>query len=377
MSLSDRFSGRATGDSTNHLAGAGDTANKRADGNRPGPTPRVGGRELSQLRSELSDRDLAIMRSLAALHYVTTRQLERLHFQGTGMTVLAATRGARRTLARLYELGLVDRLERRIGGVRAGSAAYVLRLSPPGARLLDDSNRRRSREPTLAHLAHVLDVAELVVRLHEHARAGGVEIIAVETEPACWRTLIGLHGGRVLLKPDLRLTLGVGHHELHWFVEIDRGSEHRPALVRKISTYLAAWRDGGEQARAGIFPRVLWVVPDERRAAVIEQVCGSTTGVPVGMFAVGRRLDPANQHLPGRASRHLPRGPGGAAAAHYLPGAHLRGLRHCLAAATGSPRCRAPGCRRGVAASVRLRCPVAGGTGARPVPGQRHNCRGG
>jgi Replication-relaxation len=286
MNLSARFSGRAADDPANHLAGAGDTVNERADGNRPGSSSRVGRRQLDRLRSSLSDRDIAVLRSLAALHSATTRQLERLHFQGAGMTSLAASRGARRTLAHLHDIGLVDRLDRRIGGVRAGSSGYVLRLSPAGARLLSDANRRRSREPTLAHLAHVLAVAELVVQMHEHARIGGVELVSVETEPACWRPFVGPHGSRVLLKPDLRLTLAVGPHELHWFVEIDRGSEHRPALARKISTYVAAWRDGGEHARAGVFPRVLWVVPDERRVDVIRQVCSTTNGVPTGMFLV-------------------------------------------------------------------------------------------
>jgi hypothetical protein len=49
---------------------------------------------------------------------------------------------------------------------------------------------------------------------------------------------------------------------------------------------VAAWRDGGEEVRAGVFPRVLWVVPDDRRAEVIAEVCASTSGVPEGMFAV-------------------------------------------------------------------------------------------
>jgi Replication-relaxation len=293
MSLSARFSGRAADDPTNHLARAGDTANERADGNRPGSSSRVGRRQLARLRSSLSDRDVAVLRSLAVLHYASTRQVERLHFRGTGMTSLAASRGARRTLAHLHNLELVDRLDRRIGGVRAGSAGYVLRLSPAGARLMGDTNRRRSREPGLAHLAHVLDVAELVVRLHEHARTDAVELVAIETEPACWRPFVGLHGSRVLLKPDLRLTLAVGPHELHWFVEVDRGSEHRPALGRKISTYLAAWRDGGEQARAGVFPRVLWVAPDQRRVDVIRRVCNTTNGVPAGMFVVALTDDAA------------------------------------------------------------------------------------
>jgi hypothetical protein len=224
---------------------------------------------------------------VAALHFATTKQLERLHFSSAATTPLGAARATTRTLTRLRGFHMLDHLDRRIGGVRAGSAAFVWRLAPAGSRLLGHNHRRRSREPSLAHLAHVIEVADLVVRLHEHARTHvAVDLVAVQTEPACWRDFVGPHGARVLLKPDLRLTIGLGEHELHWFVELDRGSEHRPALTRKLNAYLAAWRDGGEQARTGVFPRVLWVVPDDQRADVIRAVWQSLPGVPAGMFAI-------------------------------------------------------------------------------------------
>lgn len=285
MRSSGRTSGRVERPEQNHLAGTGKKAIKRADDAHPSGV-RYGRRGLLRLRSRLSDRDLAVLHSLAGLKFATTKHLERLHFQDTGLSAQWAARGTRQALARLHDLSLIERLERRIGGMRAGSASYVYKLTPAGARLIGTANRRRSREPSLAHLAHVLEVAELVVRLHERSRTGDVELVAVETEPECWRSFVGHHGARALLKPDLRVTLGVGAHELHWFVEQDRGSEHRPALTRKITTYVAAWREGGEQVRAGVFPRVLWVVPDDQRAEVITEVCDSTSGVPEGMFAV-------------------------------------------------------------------------------------------
>jgi len=287
MSQSHRLSGRVVEDAENYLAAGQPPANTGADGNHPSvPQPRVGRRQLAKLQSFLSERDLAVLHSVGGLHLVTTRQIERLHFIAPERTSLAASRSTRRALARLHDLGLLTRLERRVGGVRAGSASFIWRLSPVGARLLGDDTRRRSREPSLAHLAHVLGVADLVVQLHERAEAGDVELLAVETEPTCWRPFVGHHGARTMLKPDLRVTLGIGEHELHWFVEFDRGTEYRIALTRKIAAYVAAWRDGGEQARAGVFPRVLWVVPDQRRTEVLSDVCGTASGVPEGMFAV-------------------------------------------------------------------------------------------
>jgi hypothetical protein len=283
MTTSGRSSGRVESAQPDYLVEAANPAIKSADDVHPSGA-RHGRRRLAELRTQLSDRELAVLHSLADLKFATTKLIERLHFHGLGLTPQWAARGARETLAGLHDLGLIERLQRRIGGLRAGSASYVHRLTSAGARLIGHDNRRRSREPSLAHLAHVLAVAELVVRLHERARHQDVELLSIETEPACWRPFVGHHGARVLLKPDLRVTLGVGEHELHWFAEVDRGTEHRPALSRKITAYVTAWQDGGEETRAGVFPRVLWVVPDERRGDVIRGVWQSLSVVPEGMF---------------------------------------------------------------------------------------------
>jgi hypothetical protein len=273
-----------------HLDHPSNILSSGADGSRGGSSAkpsRVSRWRLAELKSALTDRDWAIVRSLEQLHFLTTRQLERLHCPSDSFTQLSAARTTRRQMIGLHQYGLVERLERRIGGLRAGSASFVYRLSPLGARLLNHPSRRRSREPSLLHLTHVLAVAELVVRLHESARAEAeVEVIEVQGEPDCWRSITAPHGGRLLLKPDLRLTVGVGDRELHWFVEQDNNSEHRPVLTRKCQAYLQAWRDATEQTTSGVFPRVLWVVPDEIRAAVMHSVIGGLKDAPADMFIV-------------------------------------------------------------------------------------------
>lgn len=242
-------------------------------------------------RSGLTPRDTAVVSSLAALRCLTTRQIERLHFQDAPTSAPAAARAARRCLAGLRTRGLVTRLRRRIGGLERGSAVFIWRLTAAGASVADlDINAWRSHEPGPAHVAHTLDVAEVVVRLHERARNRPVDIAAVETEPHCWRHCQTRHSQRAWLKPDLRLTLRVPGHELHWFVEIDRGTEYRPALRRKIASYLAAWRDGAEQARAGVFPRVAWVVP-KARVTLLQDLCASTPHSPAGLWVVVARTD--------------------------------------------------------------------------------------
>jgi hypothetical protein len=252
----------------------------------PARKPRVARQDLAIAAIKVTDRDRAILASLRDHTYLTTRQVERLHVRDdASLSPLAATRRAHRYMARLFDLGLVDRLDRRIGGNRAGSAAYIWHLSPAGQRLMGRTVERRRPTPGWGHLAHALDVAEIVVRLREHERHTGTGLVlAVETEPRCWRRYVTDYGKKRWLKPDLRLTLNVGGGELHWFVEVDRGTEHRQSLTYKANIYLAAWRDGGEQVRAGVFPRVLWVVPSARREEALRELWAEIIGLPEAMM---------------------------------------------------------------------------------------------
>lgn len=250
---------------------------------------RVGARQLEALRVGLGERDRAVLAAVGLLHVAGTGHLRRMVFGD--LSEIGAARAAQRHTARLFRVGLLERLDRRVGGLRPGSSAFLWRLSSAGARLaLPEVAHWRRREPGLAHLAHVVEVADLVVGLHEHARTGACEVIEVQTEPACWRPFHNRWGHQRMLKPDLRTTVGIGERAmLHRFVEIDRDTEHRPVLSRKIIAYVDCWRGRGEHARAGVFPGVLWVVPTQRRGQVIAELC-QRLGVR-GMFEVATRTE--------------------------------------------------------------------------------------
>lgn len=228
---------------------------------------RTSAQALVRLRRSLSERDLLILASVAECRFLTARHIQRWHFPaGCGPDEHApgsAARVARRVLARLVDQRLLIRLARRIGGVRAGSSGHVYALGPVGHRVLDRPGARpRFQEPSTVFLEHTLAVAELVVCLVESDRAGDADLLECQTEPDCWRRF-GPAGSEVL-KPDLRVTLGVGPDELHWFVEVDRGSVHLPTCLAKCRIYAAYHRTGREQAAAGVFPRVLWLTTPDR-----------------------------------------------------------------------------------------------------------------
>ncbi|HVE45140.1 MAG TPA: replication-relaxation family protein [Acidimicrobiales bacterium] len=258
-------------------------------------TPRKGRRQLLRLQAELSERDCELLGSVHRLRLASTRQLERLHFPvPPRASRLSAARSCRRTLERLVRERALVRLQRRIGGVRAGSASYVYAIGPVGQRLLGGSGpRRRFREPSGLFVAHTLAVSELCVQLQETARRGELQVVRLETEPQCWRTSTGL-GGLSWLRPDFFVVLLAGGYEYRWFVEVDLGTEHTPAILRKCRNYEAYYRSGVEQDRHGVFPRALWVAPDEQRAGRIGSAFRQATGITEGLFVVtaaGRAIE--------------------------------------------------------------------------------------
>ena len=98
---------------------------------------------LAALADQLSDRDKAILADLERTRVLTGAQLQRLHFDPINHNSRARDR--RRVLQRLTELDLVATLNRRIGGIRAGSAGHIYTLTPAGRKRLrvEAANWRR------------------------------------------------------------------------------------------------------------------------------------------------------------------------------------------------------------------------------------------
>ncbi len=231
-------------------------------------------RQVSLIAKRLSQRDREVLQLVGRFRVMSGSQLARL-FWVEGKPATRA-RLARRALARLSELEVLERLPRRVGGVRAGSSGLVFALGPAGQRLLQSergSKRRvrRAYAPGSRYLAHALSVGGLYVALIEAQRWGLVEVLVFDPEPACWRPYPGPYGARLTAKPDAYLRLGVGEFELSWFIEMDLASEARVTLETKARVYIDLYRAGVIQASDGVFPRVAWIAPDTARAEVIRE----------------------------------------------------------------------------------------------------------
>jgi len=249
--------------------------------------------KVRYLESLLTERDGRMLEDLERFRALSTRLIQRLHFpagpDGLHATVPTATRLANRVLLRLEAHGFIARIDRRVGGPLRGSAATTWHLAATGERLLrarrGEPGRRRYVAPSRDFLSHTLAVAEFAVAVKEAELRGEIDVLELDTEPSCWRPF---HGpiGVVTLKPDLFVVIANPEVEAHVFVEIDRGTEHLPAVVKKCRIYRQYRQAGLEQEASGVFPAVLWITPDAERARKLQAAIRREPDLPADLFTI-------------------------------------------------------------------------------------------
>lgn len=243
---------------------------------------------LAEVSDQLTDRDRLILTTLRDVRVATAAQLQRLWF--TDNTPRSNARMTQRRLQRLVSLGLITRLDRAPGGFGGGSLGHVFTLDIVGLRLTAPDGQQPIRRPwpvSRLFLAHSLEVTEWHVLLTEAERSGPIELLDCQAEPQSWRSFVTMHGTQAVLKPDIFVRLARGDWEEHWFLEIDRATEHTPAIRRQLDWYATYWRSGIEQQAAdGLFPLVLWIVPSSARRDELSRIIGRLEPESQALFKV-------------------------------------------------------------------------------------------
>lgn len=249
--------------------------------------------DILALGEQLTERDKAILRALRKHRLLTTTQIRRWQFVDGFSSPTAALRACQRVLSRLEGHRLVVRLQQRVGGVRRGSDSVVWQLAHVGDRLLsiiDGEDRRYVREPGRAFVKHTVATSELAVQLVEAERQGHIEHLELVAEPDTWRKFVGHLGRAEILKPDLTAIVANHEYEDHWAIECDRATEHPPEIVRQAKRYERFQATGAYQREHGLFPAVLWVVPDEVRLKALHRAF-ARDGVDQALHRVCQEAD--------------------------------------------------------------------------------------
>jgi len=289
----DAYSGRPTDGSLEQVGiSRGQKPVQREYGHGRLPGRGLGRVGLQELLTQLSARDVAVLELVAEHRLLTTRHLESFCFHDHA-SPLSGARTARRVLARLERLGLIERTVRRVGGLQAGSSSSTWMLTSTGQRLRSIRDGRgavgKVREPGERFIAHYLAIADARLALVQAERAGQLLVIQSVIEPRAWRSFTTLGGGTEILKPDLAAITAPSkdaEFEDHWFIEIDRGTESLPTLIKQCRRYENYRRSGEAQQADGVFPIIVWVVPDGRRASKLTERIASTRGLNAAHYRV-------------------------------------------------------------------------------------------
>lgn len=224
---------------------------------------RISANRRQWLESRLSERDRQLLDWVARLRLATGQQLEQLAFDDLSPSSLPVVRG--RVLRRLVDWNLLELVDRRVGGSAKGSASGIYRLTAAGHAIALPAAARPSRPYTDRFTAHTIATsqlaADLVLALRRHP---DYQLDTFVTEPASWMP----DGLGSYLKPDAYLRLQSASLTMHWWVEIDLGSESLPALERKLRNYLG-FVARGLGGPSGTVPRVVLVVTSDGRLEAV------------------------------------------------------------------------------------------------------------
>lgn len=276
----------------------------RPEANGPHGGPRISQRRLADIFAQLSERDMDILRSVDRYRFLSSRQIEALHFTGHASPE-SAQRTCRRVLARLRDYRVLGILDRRIGGIRAGSEGLVYFMDTAGDRILRQGepgrSRRRFDEPSARFLDHTLAIVDVAVELTKEMGQRGGEVVRIDPELHGRRHYQGVYGTEQVVRPDLYVELAArpDDDEVHaFFVEIDLGNEALPTLLAKCQAYEDYRASGIEQTEYGGFPRIVWAMDAfkpataERRQRALREALNARQQTPAD-YRIHRLADTA------------------------------------------------------------------------------------
>ncbi len=258
----------------------------------------VTAKQLAAIDNDLTDIDRQVLGDVARFRLMSAKQLQLLHFG----TLPRHERRSRRTLVKLVDQSVLDRLPRRVGGRGKGSDSTLYRLGRAGRRLIGASSAAGpSWQPSATFAAHTLAIVDLYVEMRQTEQLGRLSVGQFSPEPGAWRQFTWKMKP-VTLKPDAFARINVDDVSWQYFIEVDRGTESSKVIARKCQTYLD-YLDTRPPDET--FPAVLFLVDSQRsyhspdsddRVRQIEAVVADQAEPAAQLFVVRRRDRPPWEH---------------------------------------------------------------------------------
>jgi hypothetical protein len=205
---------------------------------------------------ELSVRDQQVIRLVAHFQQLSTSHIAVVIFGERSATPVD------RSLHRLVEQKYLVRIGRRSSNpLKGGAGAHVYQLGPRGWWWTKKPGRFFKR----AVSEHTLKMADVYAELVLAERAGVIKLIH-ESE---WHVLLEYPVAEEI-RADIYTELGVyaTKRRIHAYLEIDLGTERPRRIEEKLRGYAKEYgsREGG------VWPYVLFIVPDGWRESEINRV---------------------------------------------------------------------------------------------------------
>lgn len=77
-----------------------------------------------------------------------------------------------------------------------------------------------------------------------------------------------------------------GEYEDRWFIEIDLATESPATILKKCERYYDYYRTNLEQRKHGVFPAIIWIVPDKARKEVLQTTIAKANQKNTKMFLI-------------------------------------------------------------------------------------------
>jgi hypothetical protein len=224
----------------------------------------------------LMPRDLQVVRAIAHFGHLEAGHLRYMFFHEN-----KSDTPADRTFQRLTERGYIYVL-----GITRRSRQNIYALDELGKKLFSSDTYKKAKA---SDIEHTIAIADTFIALMELERAGGYKIVNYETEPSNWHMLAG-----VKLRSDLYVELGdkARGKLLSWWLEVDLDHQGHVVITDKLNRYYHAWKHvRDEDFPLPTMPRVVFLVPSERRAARIRALIGQQPEEAHHLFDVKLRAD--------------------------------------------------------------------------------------